>query len=223
MSERHRTVARWKSSRGLTQDAVEYGGYSHVSVDDVFSTVPLRNLSGSSLRQLKDAQPSSGLEIRMNEVLDEFGIPDGDIRTSVLSSYKRDLHYNSTLVRAAGKITREMGFNGDYASTDLNWQQAFISLTKFIHFNDELAARLVVEYTGLARIDEAAKRIRGYTSVQAEDTSVLIPRKQLDHIIKGDTKITIKDMNLRMSSRGYERQTYHGIPIYIKSTSQMTH
>src|SRR3989338_1799012 len=188
MSERHRTVARWKSSRGLTQDAVEYGGYSHVSVDDVFSTVPLRNLSGSSLRQLKDAQPSSGLEIRMNEVLDEFGIPDGDIRTSVLSSYKRDLHYNSTLVRAAGKITREMGFNGDYASTDLNWQQAFISLTKFIHFNDEL-----------------------------------IPRKQLDHIIKGDTKITIKDMNLRMSSRGYERQTYHGIPIYIKSTSQMTH
>src|SRR3989344_6378927 len=128
MSSKSRMARR---SRPLTRevDDVEFGGFARVQVEDVFSTVPPRNLAGNSLKGLEAGQPNLNLEMRVNDFLDEFGVPDGELRRIVLTNYGKDHIYNANLIRAAGRLTMEMGFRGDYELTSLNWQHAFLSLT----------------------------------------------------------------------------------------------
>ena len=198
-----------------------HGPTNHIELPRNFFPVSLAKLRGTSLEEIDSDCPETnilgnGLEIHTNEVFEEFGIPDGSERSRLLSSYNGDHHYGSRLVKVAARIAREIDFRGSYDLTPQNWQHLFLSLTRLIHLNDEGTARLIVA-EGLRHIDDAAKQIRGYTTVQLDDVMILVPRKYSAQITieKSARDITLHDMDGMMQLRGYERQSYHGTTIYV--------
>ena len=214
------TIAKGSSrhSEGIAITLLGHG-QDHYELPDSIFPVSAAKVRGISIAQVENPDhrndEEKDLEFRTNGILEEFGVPDGQPRSSFLYRFNGNHHYGSTVVKSAAMLGREAGLRGDFQRTIPEVLERLKTLAGLIHQNDVHAARFILTRLGLEGIGEAARTVKGYTAILIGDEMALVPRRCVaENIAMESESLNSVYATLMIQLSGYQRQTYLGLPIY---------